>query len=43
MRLSDLPFRVFGDVSFRGKCPTEAMEQVTLFAMLRREYPSTLR
>lgn len=41
MRLSDLPFPVYGDVSFRGKCPTEALEQVTFFAMLRREYPAT--
>lgn len=41
MRLSDVPFRVFGDPSFRGKCPTEALEQVTFFAMLRREYPAT--
>ena len=41
MRLSDLPFLVFGDPSFRGKCPTEAQEQVTFFAMLRREYPGT--
>lgn len=39
MRLSDLPFPVYGDTSFRGKCPTEAQEQVTIFAMLRREYP----
>ena len=41
MRLSDLPFPVYGDTSFRGKCPTEAQEQVTFFAMLRREYPGT--
>lgn len=41
MRLFDLPFLVFGDPSFRGKCPTEALEQVTFFARLRREYPAT--
>ena len=41
MRLNDLPFSVFGDMSYRGKCPTEAQEQVTFFAMLRREYPGT--
>lgn len=41
MRLNDLPFPVYGDTSFRGKCPTEALEQVTFFAMLRREYPAT--
>ena len=41
MRLTDLPFPVYGDTSFRGKCPTEAQEQVTFFAMLRREYTGT--
>ena len=41
MRLSDLPFPVYGDTSFRGKCPAEAQEQVTFFAMLRREYTGT--
>ena len=41
MNLNDLSFPVFGDPSFRGKCPTEALEQVTFFAMLRREYPAT--
>lgn len=41
MNLNDLPFPVYGDTSFRGKCPTEAQEQVTFFAMLRREYPAT--
>lgn len=41
MRLHDLPFPVYGDLSFRGKCPTEALEQVTFFAMLRRAYADT--
>ena len=41
MKLKSLPFPVYGDTSFRGKCPTEAQEQVTFFAMLRREYPGT--
>lgn len=41
MRLNDLPFRVYGDTSFRGKCPTEGMEQVTFFNRIRREYPDT--
>lgn len=40
MRL-DVPFRVFGDTSYRGKCPLEDVEQVTFFARLRREYPDT--
>ena len=30
---------VYGDKSFRGKCPTEQVEQVTLFNKLRREAP----
>ena len=32
---------VYGDQSFRGQCPTEAAEQVTFFARLRRHYPDT--
>lgn len=35
MKLDNLPFRVYGDVMFRGKCPTESLEQVTLFNRLR--------
>ena len=41
MRLNDLPFPVYGDATFRGKCPSEAMEQMTFFNALRREYPAT--
>lgn len=36
----DIP--VFGDISWRGKCPVESMEQMTFFSWLRRQYPSTL-
>ena len=36
-----LAFRVYGDQSFRGKCPTEALEQVTFFGRLREYYPDT--
>lgn len=32
---------VFGDQTFRGKCATESMEQITFFARLRRDYPTT--
>lgn len=44
MRLNDLPagVRLFGDPTWRGKCPAEAMEQITFFARLRRKYPETL-
>ena len=31
--------KVYGDMSFRGKCPSEALEQVTFFARLRRLHP----
>lgn len=41
MRLSDLPFPIYGDATFRGKCPTESLEQITFFSRLRREYPDT--
>lgn len=41
MNLHDLPFPIFGDVDFRGKCPTEAMEQITFFGRLRYSYHDT--
>ena len=36
-----LTIPVFGDPTWRGECPTEAREQVTLFARIRRQYPNT--
>lgn len=42
MILTGLPFPVFGDATFRGKCPKEDIEQITFFARLRREYPDSL-
>ena len=51
MRLSDFEVSgdlakdgvlIFGDTSFRGKCATEDMEQITFFSRLRREYADTL-
>lgn len=30
---------VFGDIDYRGQCPPEAIEQVTFFNVLRRDYP----
>ena len=41
MILNPLPFPVFGNLSFRGKCPTESVEKITFFNRLRREYPTT--
>lgn len=32
---------VYGDQSFRGKCPAESVEQVTFFSRIRRQYPDT--
>lgn len=32
---------VYGDQTFRGKCPQEHVEQASFFAKLRREYPES--
>lgn len=32
---------VYGDIKFRGDCPSETAEAVTFFAKLRREYPDS--
>lgn len=32
----------YGDPTYRGPCPTETAEQVTLFARLRRQWPDTI-
>ena len=34
--------RIYGDVAYRGTCPTETAEQVTTFARIRRHWPDTL-
>lgn len=31
----------YGDLAYRGDCPTESAEQVTFFQRLRSEYPDT--
>lgn len=36
MRLNDCPVPVYGDQSFRGKCPSESVEQVTFFNRIRK-------
>ena len=41
MNLDNLPFRVYGDQSFRGKCPVEALEQITFFRRVRDAYPDS--
>lgn len=35
----DIP--VYGDIKFRGICPVEALEQITFFNKIRREYPNS--
>lgn len=31
--------RVYGDKKYRGKCPSESMEQITFFNYIRNTYP----
>lgn len=33
---------VYGSMDYRGECPKEALEQVTLFARIRRTWPESL-
>ena len=35
----DKHLKIYGDLSYRGKCPTEAMEQSTFINWLRRTSP----
>ena len=41
MKIQQIPVKVYGDTTWRGKCPTETAEQVTFFGRLRREYPTS--
>ena len=41
MILTNPPIPIYGDTMFRGKCPTEAIEQATFFNRLRIQYPKT--
>lgn len=41
MKLQHVDVPVYGDPSWRGKCPPETAEQVTFFSRLRRQYPDT--
>ena len=41
MKLSNLPFAIYGDPKFRGDCPKESAEQITFFNWLRREHADT--
>jgi len=33
--------KVFGDINFRGDCPSESAEAVTFFAKIRKQYPDS--
>lgn len=37
----NIPFPIYGDQKWRGKCPPESAEQITFFNQLRTEYPDT--
>ena len=41
MNLKNLPFPVYGDPAWRGKCPQESTEQASFFNQLRLQHPST--
>lgn len=32
----------YGDMEFRGKCPLESAEQITLFNIIRKRYPQAI-
>jgi hypothetical protein len=34
-------FLVYGDLAFRGKCPSETIEQITFFNRIRAQYPKS--
>jgi len=36
VNLNDCPVPIYGDLSFRGKCPTESVEQITFFNRIRK-------
>lgn len=38
---SDAKFKVYGDLSFRGKCPSEDSVHVAFIAWIRHNYPNT--
>ncbi|MDA3877739.1 MAG: hypothetical protein PF483_11705 [Halothiobacillus sp.] len=40
--LGDAGVLIFGDLDFRGKCPSENREQVTFFNRLRRDHSGTI-
>jgi hypothetical protein len=41
MILTTCPVPIYGDTTFRGKCPKEDVEQASFFNRLRGEYPDS--
>lgn len=41
MNLKHLPFPIYGNTEWRGKCPLETAEQITFFNQLRKTHPDT--
>ena len=43
MKLKSIPesIKIYGDITYRGKCPKETLEQVTFVSWVRRNYPNT--
>lgn len=39
--LKTCPVSIYGDTTFRGKCPTESFEQVSFFNWIRTTYPDS--
>lgn len=33
--------KIYGDISYRGKCPKESVEQITFISWVRREFPDS--
>ena len=41
MNLKNLPFRVYGELKYRGECDVEDIEQISFLNRLRKTYPDT--
>ena len=40
MKLPD-NIKIYGDTTYRGKCPRESVEQITFISCVRREFPDS--
>lgn len=41
MNIKECPVPIYGDTKYRGKCPSEGMEQMSFFNRIRREFPTS--